>query len=74
MINIFNIIFALLVFAPLFLLNELERWQKIGYVVGVVLWLSNLLFVGSLALGIIAFLVLFISCVRLIVDHFPIRL
>ena len=73
MINIFNVAVTLALVAPLFLLGELERWQQIGYGVGAAMWLINL-FVGSFALGLIAVVILLISCARLIVEHFPFRL
>ena len=74
MLNIFNVFFALALIAPLFAFDELERWQRIGYLAGAALCLVNLLFIGSaIALGI-AYVVLAVSCAKLIVDHFPIRL
>ena len=71
MINIFNVFFFLCLIAPPFLFNELEKWQKIGYMIGAGLWLINL-FVGNGLLFIIAFLVLAISCIQLICGVFPI--
>ncbi len=72
-INILNVAVILAIIAPLFLFSELARWQKIGYVIGTVLWLTNLMFVGSFGLGTVAVLVLLVSCAQLICDYFPIR-
>ena len=74
MLNIFNVFFFLALIAPLFLFSELERWQRIGYILGASVWLVNLLLVGSGYLVALAFLILAVSCAKLIIEIFPIRL
>ncbi len=72
-IFILDLAVLLAIIAPLFLFNELARWQKIGYVVGTGLWLTNLFFIGSFGLGLIAVVVLLVSCVQLLCEYFPFR-
>ena len=73
MINIFNVAVTLALVAPLVMFSELERCQRIGYGIGAMLWIVNL-FVGNFALGAAGALILLVSCAKLIVEHFPIRL
>lgn len=74
MLNILNVFFVLCLAAPLFFFSELERWQKLGYIIGAAIWLINLLLIGNGVVLLIAYIVLAASCARLVVEHFPIRL
>lgn len=58
---------------PVFFYSELERWQQYGCVFAAVLWLINIAFVGSPILEILAYVILFISCLQLLVEFFPLR-
>lgn len=71
--NFFNVFFIVCLIAPLFFFSDMARWQQIGYAIGAVTWLVNVLLVGSGLLGALAFIILFVSCVQLIVEHFPFR-
>jgi len=59
--------------APLFFFHDMEPWQKIGYLLGSVLWLLNFFLIGSGTVAFIAFVVLFVSCIQIVVEHFPFR-
>ena len=69
----FNIFFMACLIAPLFFFGDMERWQQMGYIGGSVIWLLNSFVIGSGILGGIAFVVLFVSCIQIVVEHFPFR-
>jgi len=71
--SFFDILIALLIISPAFFLGDMARWQRIGYVTGAGIWLLNLLFIGSGAIWAVSLFILFISCIEVIIKHFPIR-
>lgn len=73
MMSYFNVFLMSALIAPLFFFSDMARWQKIGYAIGAVTCLVNAFLVGSGLLGLLAFVILFVSCVQLIVEHFPFR-
>ncbi len=73
MLGFFNIFFMACLIGPLFFFWDMARWQQIGYVSGSCLWLLNAFVVGSGILGIVALVVLFVSCIQVVVEHFPLR-
>ena len=73
MLNFVNVFFLMCLVGPLFLFREMARWQQTGYIVGVILYLLNLFVIGSGVLGGVAIVVLFISCVQVVVEYFPFR-
>jgi hypothetical protein len=72
-VNFFNVFFMACLIGPLFFFGDMARWQQIGYISGSALWLLNSFAIGSGILGFIAFVVLFASCIQVVVEHFPFR-
>ena len=72
--NIIAIVVALALLAVPFFFCQMERWQVCGYWIGLGLYLANIVVLHSLLLGVVAFIVLVVSCIQVIVENFPIRL
>ncbi len=73
MLGFFNVFFMACLIGPLFFFGEMARWQQAGYIAGSALWILNAFVVGSGILGLIAFVVLAVSCIQVVVEHFPFR-
>ena len=73
MLNFVNVFFTICLIGPLFLFREMARWQQIGYIAGSAMWLLNMFVIGDTALGVVAFVVLAVSCVQVVVEYFPFR-
>ena len=61
------------VIGTLFVFSEMERWQKIGYGIGVLIGLVNFLAISSWTLAAVADVVLLISCVQAWTEYFNLR-
>ena len=62
----------LLLLGLLFSFEGLQRWQRIGYGSGLILWAFNSL-VGSLVLGVIAILIVLACCYQRLWALLPIK-